>query len=232
MRACTATPAATMAQSTAEILHGKLKIANASIQIAEQRAETATAQAARVTAATEAQLADMRGALANAREAKRAAEAERDAALRPDPAAEERVRALEHAAHAARKARDDCAVGHADREALEEEAEFATARARQARHCLMTGKTPGPKHAHVYLSPATSAPADRAVLALEERLEHVLSERTFTGAHRRAHGPGAAAEARLNQFVGAVSADVKEGMDGASALYDTARAATGCAMRA
>jgi hypothetical protein len=224
----------TMAQSTAEILHGKLKVANASIQIAERRAEAATVEADRVSTDATTQLHDMQRLLADAQAARRAAEAERDAVLRPDPVAEARVRALEHAAHEARKARDACATGHADREALDEEAEFHTACARQARHCLATGDKPGPRHAHIYLTPTASAPADRAMMALEERMEHVLSERTFIGAHRRPHGSGVAAEQRLNQFVGAVSADVKAGMDCAMAAYDTTRqvtAVTGCAAR-
>ena len=189
------------ASTTADILHSKLKVANASIGIAEERATRACAEAARVSAETGAQLDAMQRALRDAQEAKIAAERERDAALRPPADEEARVRALEHAAYEARRARDACVHEHADdpehpaREAAEEEAHFRSAVAKQARHCLMRGTMPAPMPAHFHLRPtgafllgtasaaAVETDAQQAsTLALAARLEELVrDDRTFEG---------------------------------------------------
>lgn len=216
-------------QSTAEILHSKLVSAKASIALAERRAQAATTEAARVSASASASLDASLRAVHEARAAQRRAEEALDVAMRPDPQALARVRAFEEVAHNARKARDQCEPSHPDREAFVEEAEFHTAVARQARHCLEQGTQAQVVHAHVFADPnfATSANGI-GVCALEDALERIVGERDTATAVTVATGQRAAAaseQQRCDQFLSAVCSDIKQGMDDATTAYETAKAA-------
>jgi hypothetical protein len=214
-------------QSTAEILHSKLVTANASIAVAERRAQAATAEATRVSASASVALDASHRAVCDARAAQRRAEEDLEAALRPDPQGLARVRALEEVAYNARKARDWCEPSHPDREAFAEEAEFHTAVARQARHCLEQGTVPKAVHAHVFADPTFATSVEGlGVCALQDALERIVGERDATTAVTIGQSAAVAAEQqRCDQFLSAVCSDIKRGMDDAAAAYEAAKAA-------
>lgn len=225
-------------QASSETLYSKLQNATASIRIAEDRAERAEREAEHTMRSCASKLETITATLTASDVARRHAEEALSAASQPDPIAQARVRALEMTAHAARKTARDCddAADEATREALEEEAAFHTAVAKQARHCLQTGTEPKAVCAHVYARVSTAATTgacadsdggrgELARLELDVALGRALdaAAQTASGIGARTHGGGTGpSRAHVDRFVRAVSKDLQEGIERESVAYAAA----------
>lgn len=219
-------------QASNVILYSKLQNATASLRVAEERAERAEREAEHTSASCASKLEAVTATLAASDVARRHAEERLRVALLPDPAAQARVRAFEMTAHAARRLAREC-VDEGAREALEEQAEFHTAVAKQARHCLSNGTEPKPVHAHLYACSATTGACagendggygELVRLELNVALGRALDAyRTADGIGARHGGRGdATARESTDRFVRAVSADLQQGLQRESEAYEAA----------
>lgn len=221
--------------ATSEILYSKLKAANASIQIAEGRAQRAEHDAEHARRLCASEVETLTTALSASDVARRHAVEALHAASRPDPLAQARVRRLEEEAHAARKALRDC-TDPTSVDALEEDADFRTCAARQARHCLDANVAlPRPVVAHVYAcasgttgasSEADGVDASLARLELSVALGRALdTTRTVDGIGARHATTVASVRERTDNYIRAVSRDLQEGLEREQAAYLAAKEA-------
>jgi len=227
-------------QTTHDILYSKLKEANGAIRVSETRAISAERDAQRFMEDAASSVVAMTSALRVSEEGRRVAEARIDTLSRPDPDRLKAVQAMELDAHAARKTAKECCE-EPSKVALEEEARFQTARARQARHCLMTGTTPRVVAAHLHTGPTRPMAmgsnngdgGDLVRLELAVAMERAFDRSsTASGiAARHSTHTQATQSDRTDRYVQAVSLDLQEGLQREVEAYDAAAASSEATMR-